>query len=106
MTIQPQPQPYAPAPWPVRPHHGLATASLVCGIVGLVVVPGLGVVAWIMGHMALKEIDAAAPGAWSNRDHATVGKILGIVSTILYGALFAFVVFIYVGLFAFAIGAS
>lgn len=100
MTNHPQPQPQAPVPWPVRPSHSLGTAALVCGIIGLVAVPGLGVVAWIMGHLALKEIDASPPGAWANRDHANIGKILGIVSTILYGAIFLFIIVVYVGLFA------
>lgn len=106
MTIQPQPQSQPPPPWPVPPTHGLATGALVCGIIGLIAVPGLGVIAWILGHLALKEIDAAPPGTWSNRDHATIGKILGIVSTILYAAIFGCVIAFYAWIFAFVIGAS
>ena len=100
MTNQPYPQPYAPGPWTLRPSHGGATAALICGIIGLVAVPGLGIVAWIVGHLALKEIDAAPPGAWANREHANIGKILGIVSTVLYGLVIAFIILLYVGLFA------
>lgn len=106
MTMQTPPPPYPPAPWPVRPPHGVATAALICGIVGLVAVPGLGVVAWVLGHVALKEIDAAPPGTWANRDHASLGKVLGIVSTVLYGVIIGGVVLLYVGMFAFIIGAS
>ncbi|HIZ98291.1 MAG TPA: DUF4190 domain-containing protein, partial [Candidatus Janibacter merdipullorum] len=97
-------QPYAPGPWTLRPSHGGATAALICGIIGLVAVPGLGIVAWIIGHLALKEIDAAPPGAWANREHANIGKILGIVSTVLYGLIFGFIILMYVGIIAFAIG--
>lgn len=100
MTMQPHPQQHVPYPWPARPSHGTATAALVCGILGLIAVPGLGVVAWILGHIALQEIDAAPPGAWSNRDHASIGKTLGIVSLVLYGLIILAVVLIYVGLFA------
>ncbi len=93
-------QPYAPAPWPVRPSHGVATAALVCGIIGLIAVPGLGIIAWILGHIALQEMDAAPPETWSNRDHASIGKILGIVSTVLYGLIFLGLLLLYVGFFA------
>lgn len=103
MTVQPGPQPCAPAPWPVRPSHGTATAALVCGIIGLIAVPGLGIVAWILGHVALQEIDAAPPGTWSNRDHARIGKVLGIVSIIFYGLIILLVLLLYVGLFLFFI---
>lgn len=77
----------------------MATAALVCGIIGLVAVPGLGIVAWILGHIALQEIDRAPTGTWSNRDHANIGKILGIVSTVLYGVVIIAFVVIYVGFF-------
>ena len=92
--------------WPVQRNHGLATAALVLGIVGLVIVPGLGIVAWVVGHLALKEIDAGPPGVWSNRDHASVGKILGIVSTVLYGLLCGGLVVVYAGVFAILVGTS
>lgn len=85
----------------MRPSHGTATAALVCGILGLVAIPGLGIVAWILGHIALQEIDSAPPGTWSNREHANIGKLLGIVSLILFGLIFLFVVLVYAGLIAF-----
>lgn len=108
MTNQPQPYspPYAPMPWVVRPSHGGATAALICGILGLVAIPGLGLVAWIIGHIALNEIDQSPPGAWANRDHANIGKILGIVSTVLYGLVIGFIVLVYAGLFAVFLGTA
>lgn len=87
-------------------NHGLATAALVCGIVGLIAVPGVGIVAWVLGNMALKEIDSSPGGGWTNRDHASIGKILGIVGTLLYGVIFLVIILLYVGLFAFAIAAG
>lgn len=105
MTNQPHPQPYVPGPWPVRPSHGGATAALVCGIIGLIMVPGVGIIAWIIGHVALKEIDSSAPDTWANRDHAVVGKVLGILSTVLYGVICGALVLLYAGMFAFFIGA-
>ena len=77
----------------------MATAALVCGIIGLVAVPGLGIVAWVLGHIALQEIDRAPEGAFSNRDHANIGKILGIVSTVLYAVVIIAFVVLYVGFF-------
>ncbi len=79
------PLPPGPPPpaWPVVPNHGTATAALVLGIIGITMVPGLGIVAWVMGHMAEKEIDAHPEVGWGNRDHAKIGKILGIVGTVI-----------------------
>lgn len=56
------------------------------GILGLVAVPFLPPFAWYLGSQALAEIDAA-PGVYGNRDHATIGRILGIVGTILLGVI-------------------
>ncbi|HBO54729.1 MAG: DUF4190 domain-containing protein [Kytococcus sp.] len=84
----PYPTPLPPTPpWAATRTHGGATAALVLGILGLSVLPGLGVVAWILGSTALREIDADPQGGWSNRDHAHIGKILGIVGTVLFVGL-------------------
>ena len=74
---------------PMAPSHGLATAALVLGIIGILMVPGLGIVAWIMGHLAEKEIDAHPEMGWSNRDHAKIGKILGIIGTVVWAVIAA-----------------
>lgn len=67
---------------PARPHPRgtlilvLGIASLfICGIV-------LGVVAFVMGNNALKEIDQN-PGAYTNRSSVNAGRICGLVGAIL-----------------------
>lgn len=104
---QPNPQPgwgpaYGPPPgmpYPVYvppPTHGKALASMIVGIVSLVLCFGYGIgllgspVAWWLGARSLKEIDAA-PGRYSGRGMAQAGQILGIIGTILLG-LFLFAV--------------
>ncbi|AKU18175.1 hypothetical protein [Luteipulveratus mongoliensis] len=47
----------------------------------------LGIPAWIMGNKALKEIDAYPIGTYSNRSLVVVGRILGIISSIITGLL-------------------
>ena len=82
MTHPPQLPP--PSPFPTQLSHGGATAALVLGIVGLTLVPGLGIVAWILGAKALQEIDANPLAGYTNREHAKVGKILGIMGTVYF----------------------
>jgi hypothetical protein len=67
---------YAPAP-----EHPQGTIILVLGLLGLVV-PPIGVAAWIMGSKTEKEI-AASGVAYSNTGSIKAGKILGIVFTCL-----------------------
>jgi len=64
----------------MKPHRG--TLILVFGILGLVVCAPLAVVAWVMGHNDIKEIDAGAMDP-AGRGTTQAGKILGIVGTIL-----------------------
>ena len=93
----PEPQPYQgqgqqyppSAPQPAynggggfKPKHPQATTVLVLGIVGFLLCQILGPVAWIMGNKGIKEIDAN-PGQYDGRTELLVGKILGIVSTVL-----------------------
>lgn len=103
MTNPPQLPP--PSPFPVQQSHGNATAALVLGILGLTMVPGLGIVAWILGSKALDEMDANPYAGWSNRDHAKVGKILGIVGTVYFALIVLFCV-CYFGIVIIALGAS
>ncbi|MGE9784156.1 DUF4190 domain-containing protein [Janibacter sp. G368] len=97
-----QPGPYAPSPYPFPQQraHGTATAALVLGIVGLTVVPGLGILAWVLGASAMKEIDAN-PQAWSNRDHAKVGTILGMVGTAIFAVFFLLGLLYFIGVIVF-----
>jgi hypothetical protein len=74
---------------------GRATTSMVLGIVSLasaglallccVTLPGVfaGPFAWWLGAKAKREIDAAAPGAFTNRGVAQAGFVMGIIGTIL-----------------------
>ena len=82
---QPQGQ-YAFTPQP--PAHPSATTALVLSIVGLVGILACGGItlvlspfAWVIGGRAVKEIDAN-PGAYSGRESANAGRIMGIIGTI------------------------
>lgn len=84
--------PMAPYQFVPPPTHGRGLASMILGIVSLVLCFGYGIglfgspVAWWLGAKALKEIDAA-PGRYSGRGFAQTGQILGIVGTVLLGLL-------------------
>ena len=67
--------------------NGKATASLVCGIIGLVVFGViLGVIAVVLAGSAKREM-SREPSRYSNHGSATAGQVLGIVD-IVFGALF------------------
>lgn len=58
---------------------GILSLPLLCACVGGI----LGIVAWVMGNNAIKEIDAN-PAAYSNRSTVQIGRVLGIVATCLW----------------------
>ncbi len=60
--------------------HPQGTTILVLGIVGLVCCGIAAVVAWIMGNKAQAEIDA---GQYAPTTGVKVGRILGMIGTIL-----------------------
>lgn len=62
--------------------HPKGVTILVLGIVSLVCCSPLGIVAYVMGNNALREIDAE-PGRYSNRQTVQIGRILGIVGMVL-----------------------
>jgi hypothetical protein len=97
---QPGWQPGPQQPWAgwTPPAHPQATTVLVLGILGIVVCQVLGPVAWVMGNRVVAEIDAAG-GRVGGRTEATVGRVLGIVSTCLLAAflVFAVVWFVFTG---------
>ena len=64
----------------MKPHRG--TLILVLGILGIVVCAFCAPVAWIMGSNDLKEIDAGRMDP-QGRDQTNIGKILGIIGSIL-----------------------
>ncbi|KRE37005.1 hypothetical protein ASG73_11880 [Janibacter sp. Soil728] len=99
------PQLPPPSPFPAQISHGGATAALVIGIVGLTLVPGLGIVAWVLGVKALQEIDAQPQAGYTNREYAKVGKILGIVGTVYFVGLILFIC-CYVGAILLTFGAT
>ncbi len=75
---------------PPAPKHPSSTTALVLGIIslaGILTCGGVTLVlspfAWVIGGRAVKEIDAAPPGTYSGRDHASAGRIMGIVGTVL-----------------------
>ncbi len=73
--------PYGRPVFHALPEHPEGTTILVLGIVGFVVFP-CGIIAWYMGHKALKEIRASGI-SYSNESNINVGKILGMVTSII-----------------------
>lgn len=93
---------YPPMLYPqmmVRPEHPQATTVLVLGILGFVTSGLTGPFAWAIGNKALKECDS---GMYRVTDQLTVGRILGIVTSILLIVGVAVTIFILfaVGIFA------
>lgn len=78
--------PAAPPPPPTggttRGGSGKAITALVLGILSIICCGLLGPVAWILGGNELKAIAAGTAPA-SNETLAKVGKILGIIGTVL-----------------------
>ena len=83
--VQNQPQPYQGVPYPqpygALPEHPQGTVILVLGIVGFfatICAP----IAWYLGSKAQKEI-AASGQHYSNEQNINIGKIMGMVLSIL-----------------------
>jgi len=77
--ISPASQPPAQAIMRPTPTSGLATASLIFGILGLTLLPTLGsIVAVILGYMAKSEIDSSARQL-EGSSLATAGLVLGYI---------------------------
>ena len=74
--------PQLPAYGPVPPDHPKATTVLVLGILSVVVCGVIAPFAWVMGNQVIREIDASG-GAVGGRSNANVGRILGMVVSIL-----------------------
>jgi predicted Zn finger-like uncharacterized protein len=73
------------------PHKGVII--LILGIVGLVAFPILCPIAWIMGNIDIKEIRAGRMDP-EGESMTNIGRILGMVGTILHGlAIIAFCLF-------------
>lgn len=94
--------PTAPQPgYPAMPpaNHPQATTVLVLGILGLVVCGILAPIAWVMGNRVVAEIDASG-GTMGGRENANIGRILGIIGTVLIGLSLLVVI----GVFVFGAG--
>lgn len=92
MTQQPPPGsgPAGHPAYPLQPpKHPQAVTVLVLGILGIVVCGLIGPFAWGMGSRVVREIEESG-GRWGGGTEATIGRILGIVSTALLVASVAF----------------
>ena len=72
-----------------------ATTVLVLGILSLVLCQILGPIAWVMGNNELAGIDAGVRPP-QNRGTAQAGRILGIISTVLFNIGIAVLFFVLV----------
>ena len=77
------PYPYGGQPYPMAPQeHPQGTTVLILGILGFFV----GVTApfaWYLGSKAMKEIRASG-ATYSNVQQINIGRILGMILTIIY----------------------
>jgi len=64
----------------MKPHRG--TVILVLGILGLLICGPLAIAAWVMGSSDLKEMNAGTMDP-AGRGNTQVGKVCGIIGTIL-----------------------
>jgi hypothetical protein len=94
--VAPGPGAYVPGYYqPVAPTCGLAIASMICGIVGIVTcyfAGLLGVPAVICGHLAIARINGS-PVPMAGRGMAIAGLILGYLGIAMSVAAVAFFVF-------------
>ena len=96
---------------PQAPAHPSATTALVLSLValgGILLCGGITLVlspfAWVIGGRAVREIDAN-PGAYSGRELANAGRIMGIIGTVLL-VLAILAVIGFIALFVFAASES
>ena len=100
MTDYPPPPPTAPmyqSPMGYPSEYPRGTMILVFGILSLVCCAPLGIVAWIMGQSALRDIDRSGV-VYSNRGTIKAGMICGIVGTCLMIALVVFYIVVFVAI--------
>ena len=79
-------QPYQPIPYgqpypPAPPEHPQGPTVLVLGILGLVL-PVVAPAAWYIGSRSTREIRASGV-TYANEQSITIGRILGMVITLL-----------------------
>ena len=73
--------------------HPKGQTILILGILGLVCCGPLGIAAWVMGNKAQAEI---AAGQYAETSGVKIGRILGMIATILMivGAVFYLLFFV------------
>ncbi len=88
-------QPYPPG-WPAAPQtNGMAVASMVLGIVGILMIPVLGpILALVFGFAAKGSIDRSQ-GREGGRSMAVAGIVLGFVGLATSGLLIAYFVWFF-----------
>ena len=90
-SVPPPPPPSGGgAPGPID--HPKGVTILVLGILGLVCCQPVGIAAWLMGNNVMQEIDAD-PSRYANRQLVQIGRILGIVATVLFALTLIWVLF-------------
>ena len=76
-------------------HDSYATIAFVCGLLGILGMPFLGIVAWIFGNKYRET------GEKSNLQLADIGRILGIVSTVIMAISLVLIILYFVFVFGF-----
>ncbi len=94
-----QSMPYGPG-YPVAPEHPQGTLVLVLGIVGIFFTLAAPF-AWYLGSKATRQMQASGT-AYSNESMIRIGRILGMVFTILaiVGIVFTIVFLVVIGIVA------
>lgn len=100
-----QPSPYAQQPYAMQQEHPQGTIILVLGILGFVTSGICGAIAWYMGSKVQKEMQATG-ARYSNESNINIGKILGMVTTILgiIGIVFLIIYIIFIVVMVASVG--
>lgn len=88
----PPPPPPPPTGGQAGGGSGKAVTTLVLGILSIVCCGLLGPIAWVLGNGELKAIAAGTSPA-SNETMAKIGKILGIIGTVLMAVWLVWIFF-------------
>ncbi|TYL45810.1 DUF4190 domain-containing protein [Nocardioides sp. BGMRC 2183] len=92
-------------PYGPPPDHPEASKILILGILGFALCQVISPFAWTMGNRVKQEIETSG-GRWGGQQYVTVGRILGIVgSVMLLVGLLAMVAYVAIIVIAVAAGA-
>jgi len=83
----------------MKPHR--ATLILVLGVLSLIICQPLGIVAWLLGNADLKQMAAGAMDP-AGKDMTNIGRILGIIATVLL----ALGIVVFIGAIVLGVGAA